>query len=122
MYEIIFYEDKDGKSEIAEYIKQLQKQAKTCKDSKINFHKTVAYIDVLEEVGTRIGEPVTKYLDGEIWELRPLKNRILYAFYKDNTFILLHHFTKKTRKTPRKEIERAKLKLKDFRERKDGNE
>ena len=35
--------------------------------------------DMLEELGTRVGEPVTKHLDGEIWELRPLKNRFLYA-------------------------------------------
>lgn len=122
MYEIIFYEDKDGKSEVADYIRQLQQQAETSKDSKINFHKTVAYMDILEEAGTRIGEPVTKHLDGEIWELRPLRNRILYAFYKDNTFILLHHFMKKTRKTPPKEIEQAKRNLKDFRERMDDNE
>lgn len=122
MYEIVFYEDKDGKSEVADYIRQLQQQAETSKDSKINFRKTVAYMDILEEVGTRIGEPVTKHLDGEIWELRPLRNRILYAFYKDNTFILLHHFMKKTRKTPQKEIEQAKRNLKDFRERKDDNE
>ena len=44
--------------------------------------------DMLEELGTRVGEPVTKHLDGEIWELRPLKNRFLYAYYKDNKFIM----------------------------------
>ncbi len=44
--------------------------------------------DMLEELGTRVGEPVTKHLDGEIWELRPLKNRFLYAYYKDNKFII----------------------------------
>ena len=42
---------------------------------------------MLEELGTRVGEPVTKHLDGEIWELRPLKNRFLYAYYKDNKFM-----------------------------------
>jgi phage-related protein len=81
--------------------------------------KIVAYIDILEEKGTRIGEPVTKHLDGEIWELRPLNNRILYAFYKDNIFILLHHFIKKTTKTPPLEIAQAKRNLADYRERND---
>lgn len=117
MYKIIFYEDKNGKCEIADYLHELHEQATTSKDSKINFNKIVAYIDVLEEMGTRIGEPVTKHLDGEIWELRPLRNRILYAFHKDNEVILLHHFTKKTRKTPKREIDKAKQKLKDFIER-----
>ena len=117
MYEIIFYEDKNGKSEVTDYLQYLKNKAATSKDSRLNYNKVIAYIDILEEMGTRVGEPVTKHLDGEIWELRPLKNRILYAFYKDNRFILLHHFQKKTRKTPRKEIEKAKANLKDFLER-----
>lgn len=44
-------------------------------------------------------------------------NRILYAYYKDNTFIILHHFLKRTQKTPRKEIQRAKKCLQDYLER-----
>ncbi|MGN0430861.1 MAG: type II toxin-antitoxin system RelE/ParE family toxin [Lachnospiraceae bacterium] len=118
MYEVIFYEDRNGKCEFAEFLHQLRKQAATAKDARINFNKVVAYIDVLEEMGIGVGEPVTKHLDGEIWELRPLRNRILYAFYQDNKIIVLHHFMKKTRKTPRKEINRAKQNLKDFLERK----
>jgi len=118
MYEIEFYEYKSGYSEVQQYIKELNKKAMTNKDSRINLNKIVAYMDVLEEMGTRVGEPVTKHLDGEIWELRPLKNRFLYAYFKDNKFIILHHFIKKTQKTPKKEIEQAKRNLKDFLERK----
>lgn len=117
MYEIEFYEDKNGNSEIAEFIKELNKKAATNKECRINFNKIIAYLDLLEEFGTRIGEPVTKHLDGEIWELRPIKNRLLYAYYKDNKFILLHHFIKKTKKTPKKEIEQAKRNLLDYLER-----
>lgn len=114
MYEIIFYEDKRGHSEVADYINILQKKAEKNKSSRVALNKIVAYLDLLEEMGTRVGEPVTKHLDGEIWELRPLKNRILYAYYKDNKFVILHHFIKKTQKTPKREIEKAKTKLKDF--------
>lgn len=117
MYEIIFFEDKNGKSEIAEWLKKLNEEGKTNKLSRINFNKIVAYMDLLEEKGTRIGEPFTKHIDGEIWELRPLKNRILYAYYKDNIFVILHYFVKKTKKTPKKEITKAKNKLRDFLER-----
>lgn len=117
MYEIEFYEDKNGKSEIADYIKELNAKAATSKECRINFNKIVAYMDILEELGTRVGEPVTKHLDGEIWELRPLKNRFLYAYYKENRFIILHHFIKKTQKTPKHEIEQAKRKVKDYLER-----
>jgi phage-related protein len=118
MYNIIFYEDKNGNKEIEEYILNLGKKAEHGnKDARINLNKIVAYMDLLEEFGTRIGEPITKHLNGEIWELRPLDNRILYAYYENNTFILLHHFTKTTQKTPKKELEKALKNLKDYRER-----
>ncbi len=117
MYEIEFYEDINGKSEIADYIKELNRKSAANKESRINFNKIVAYFDLLEEFGTRVGEPVTKHLDGEIWELRPLKNRFLYAYYKDNKFIVLHYFIKKTQKTPKREIEQAKRNLQDYLER-----
>lgn len=117
MYEIEFYEDKNGKSEIVDFIRELNAKAASSKESRINFNKIVAYMDMLEELGTRVGEPVTKHLEGEIWELRPLKNRLLYAYYKDNKFIILHHFIKKTQKTPKREIEQAKRNLQDYLER-----
>ena len=56
MYEIEFYEDKNGRSEIADYIKALNVKAVTSKESRINFNKIVAYMDMLEELGTRVGE------------------------------------------------------------------
>ena len=117
MFDIIFYDDENGYSDVEEFIKELREKSATSKDARINFNKVVAYIDILEEMGTRVGEPVTKHLDGDIWELRPLSNRILYAFYKDNTFILLHHFTKKTQKTPPRETEKAKREVDDYRRR-----
>ena len=117
MYEIIFYEDENGQSDVINYIKKLEAGAATNKESRIKLNKIVAYMDLLEEMGTRIGEPVTKHLEGELWELRPLKDRILYAYYKENKFLILHHFAKKTRKAPKREIERAKRNLYDFIER-----
>jgi len=117
MFRVIFYEDSKGNEPIADWLNDLQRQAATNKHARINLNKIVAFIDVLKSKGTRVGEPVTKHLDGDIWELRPLDNRILYAYYKDNTFILLHHFVKKTRKTPPREIEQAKRNLADYIER-----
>lgn len=100
MYKIEFYEDKNGRSDVADFIRNLNEIAATSKGSRINFNKIAAYLDMLEEMSTRIGEPVTKHLDGEIWELRPPRNRFLYAYYKDNCFVILHHFLKKTQKAP----------------------
>lgn len=36
MYEIEFYEDKNGKSEIVDYIKELNTKASTSKECRIN--------------------------------------------------------------------------------------
>ena len=117
MYEIEFYEDSDGYSEVSEFIKQLKKKSIANKDARINFNKVVAYFDILAEMGTRVGEPVTKHLEGEIWELRPLRNRFLYAFCDNKKIVVLHYFIKKTRKTPKREIEQAKKKLRIYIER-----
>ena len=56
------------------------------------------YIQSLEDNGTRLNENITKHLDDDIWELRPGNNRVLYFYFKDDTFVLLHQFRKKTQK------------------------
>jgi len=114
MYKIAFYKDSKGNRPIAEYLEELARNYFNDKNSRINFDKITAHINQLCKNGTRIGKPVTKHLDGEIWELRPLSNRILYAYYKDNTFVFLHHFIKKTQKTPPRELEQAKRNLADY--------
>ena len=113
MFEVDIYEDARGQSPISDFIEDLNKRAKTNKNARIRLKKIVEYIELLKAYGTRAGLPATRHLDGDIWELRPLNDRILLAYWKDNKFILLHHFVKKSKKTPRKEIEQAKLNLSD---------
>ena len=92
-------------------------RGETSKYDRVNRNKILAYIGALEQYGTRIGKPIMKQIDGDIWELRPRSNRIFFFYWKDNKFVLLHHFIKKTRKTPPQEIEQARAKLIDFIER-----
>lgn len=117
MYEIIFYHSKNGKSEIEEYLDELAVKAETSKTDRINRMKILSYLYTLSQYGTRVGQPIVKHIEGSLWELRPLKNRIFFFYWQDNKFVLLHHFIKKTQKTPPKELEQARLKLKDFLER-----
>lgn len=117
MYDIIFYHSKNGKSEIEQYIDDLSIKSATDKDARINHTKILSHLAALSKYGTRIGQPIVKHIEGSIWELRPLSNRIFFFYWKDNTFVLLHHFIKKSQKTPPREIEQARLKLKDFLER-----
>ncbi len=115
MYHIEIYENENHKSEIKEYIRNLQQ--KKSKDSMIKFNKIIAYIRMLQQNGLALGEPYVKHLDNDIWELRPLRDRILFAYFKDNQFILLSIFMKQTQKTPKKEIEKAKKLFEDYKKR-----
>ena len=117
MYEVKFYRDKNGRSEIVEYLDDLKVKASTSKNDRINRDKILAYIGALEQYGTRMGQPIVKHIDGSIWELRPLANRIFFFYWKDNKFVLLHHFIKKKQKTPPREIDMARAKMKDYIER-----
>jgi len=114
-YEIVFYKDRRGREPALEYIEELARR--TDKDSRIKLRKIQEYFSVLRAYGTQAGEPYLKHLDGEIWELRPVRDRFLFATWTDGCFILLHHFMKKTQKTPPREIEQAKRELEDFKER-----
>ena len=117
MYELIFYHARNGQSEIEAHLDALAKEAQTNKTSRINREKILAYMKALSLYGTRLGTPFVKHIEGDLWELRPLRNRIFFFYWKDKRFVLLHHFMGRSQKTPAKEIQRAKLNLKDFLER-----
>ena len=79
-----------------------------------NTKKFLPNIRSLSVHGTRVGEPVVKYISSDLWELRPLAHRIFFFYWKENKFVLLHHFVKKTNKTPLKEIKQAQRNMEDF--------
>lgn len=120
MYKILIYQNSKGESEVKDYILDLQKHQN--KNNKINYTKIIAYIRLLKENGVELVEPYVKHINEEIWELRPLRNRILFANLSNNIIILLSIFTKKTQKTPKKEIEKAKKFLNDYIQRSVENE
>ena len=115
MYNIVFYEDRKGRSPVRDYTNALA--LRVDKNSRIKFRQIKRHINFLENRGTRIGEPVVKHVRGEIWELRPLRDRILFAAWVGDSFVLLHTLIKETQKTPPAEIEKAERELEDFKER-----
>ena len=117
-YEIIFYEDKNGNSLVLDYLKKLAN--KKDKNSRINHNKIFEYMGLLEKQGKELGAPYIKHLEGEIWELRPIRNRLLFATLIGNTIIILNYFIKKTQKTPKKEIKIAKRRRTEWIEREKG--
>ena len=77
-------------------------------------NKLRATIEMIEEAGIQAAIQLEwiKKLDSEINEIRSKVSsniqRALYFHVKNNQYIITHGFTKKTQKTPIKEIERAK--------------
>ena len=97
MFDVEIYENAAGRSEIAEWLEELNRKAHTSKESRVRLKKIAEYIELLKTYGTQ--------------------DRIMFAYWRDNKFILLSHFVKKTQKTPAREIEKAERLLADFLER-----
>ena len=113
-YKIEFYEDKNGVSDVWVFLEVLRVKSINNKDARIQYKQLIFYIDLLQENGTRLPDNITKHIEDDIWELRPGKNRVFYFYHDKNCFILLNHFRKKTQKTPKKEIEKAKGRRNDY--------
>lgn len=118
MFNIVFYSTSDGVSELWNFLEDLQEKASTNKDARIQHKQIAQYIQLLADHGTRLGENIAKHLEEDIWELRPGINRVFFFYHKDDTYVLLHQFRKKTQKTPRREIEKAIIERDDWKSRK----
>lgn len=115
MYKIVIYVDRKGKSSLLDYMSELEQEGS--KDSRIKLNKIREYVKALAMNGTHLPASYCKHLEGDIWELRPGRNRVMFAAWLEGEFVLLHLFMKKTQKTPKREIEQAKKNLADFKER-----
>ena len=115
MHEIFFYKDRNGVEPVFQYLQELQ--SKTDKNSRIKAAKINDYIEMLSREGTFAGLPYVKHIEGDIWELRPLKDRIFFVAWYQGSYVLLHHFRKETQKTPTREIEKAQREYEDLKER-----
>lgn len=120
MHDIYFYRDSGGREPVLEYLRALA--ARGDKDSRVKLQKIRDYVKYLRVEGRQARPPYVKHIDGEIWELRPIRDRILFTPVDGRGFVLLHHFMKETQKTPQKEIDQAKRNLADYRERRNGQQ
>jgi phage-related protein len=63
-------------------------------------------------------EPLVKHLEGQLWELREESAtniyRVVYFIYTGRRIVFVHGFQKKSRRTPRKEIEIARTRYLTF--------
>ena len=111
-FTVEFYEKENGDIPAEEFLDGLNIRMKT---------KLVGLIKILQEKGNLLREPYSKPLGDGIFELRCKVgndiSRVLYFFYYNGKIIMTNGFVKKTRKTPRTVIDRAKAYRDDYLER-----
>lgn len=78
------------------------------------------YTDRMEVYGPDLGMPHTRAMGGGLFELR-LKAaegiaRVLYCTMIGKRIMILHQFTKKTKKTPLKELALARRRMKEVKD------
>lgn len=75
-------------------------------------------LEIIEEFGPTIGRPYTAPMGGGLFEIRAKGKegigRSLFCAVKGKEIIILHSFIKKTQKTPKKEIEKARKRMKEL--------
>ncbi len=112
--EILFYEKPDGTEPAKDFLLKLDLKMRA---------KMLRTIELLQKNGTSLREPESKPLEDGIFELRAKVgsdiSRVLYFFMVGRTVILTNGFIKKTQKTPKSEIERAKRYRSDYLSRKE---
>ena len=107
MYQVVLYQDASGRSELRDTLLELKHRSEGDKESRVAYLSLLKAIAGLEEYGTRIGMPKVRHIKGELWELRPKAQRVFFFYWENDTFVLLHLYSKKTQKTPRREIVKA---------------
>lgn len=111
-FKIIAYEKASGEVPVEEFLDVVNPKMRA---------KIYGLISILQEKGNELREPYSKHLGDGIFELRCKfgsdVTRVLYFFYYNGRIILTNGFVKKTRKTPKEEIQIAKDRRRDFIER-----
>lgn len=107
-----FYENKNGDRPAEDFLNSLDVKMRS---------KLLMILKVLQEKGNMLREPYSKYLEDGIFEVRGKVgndiSRVLYFFYHGGKIILTNGLIKKTQKTPRSEITKAKEYRADYLER-----
>ena len=74
-------------------------------------------LEMIEEKGPKLGLPYTAPMGSGLFEIRAKGKegigRSLFCMLKGKEVVILHSFVKKTRKTPKKDLDLAKKRMKE---------
>lgn len=108
-YTIEFYSTSNGIEPVKTFMESLEPKM---------IAKLLRVIELLENNGTDVRQPYSRYLKEGIFEIRVKQGndvvRVLYFFVRGGKIILTNGFVKKTVKTPRIEFEKAKKYKADY--------
>jgi len=115
-YQVILFEKEDGSVPVEDFINSL--------DVKM-VAKIYRLLVMISENGLELREPYSKHLDDGIFELRAKVGsnitRVLYFFFTGRRIVVTNGFVKKTQKTPKAEIDKAKAYREKFKQREELN-
>ena len=109
--DVIYYRERDGSVPVLDWLRELARRNRRAAE------KCVAQINLLRDWGHELRRPLADYLRDGIYELRVRvgrsQHRILYFFHGRNAVVLIHGLTKEA-KVPAKEIERALVRMRSY--------
>jgi len=75
------------------------------------------YVELMEKHGLELRSPHSESMGGGLFELRPKGpegiGRVFYCTAKGTTIVVLHSIVKKTQKTPKKDLDIARRRMKE---------
>jgi|SRR3989338_1277710 len=105
---IYFYETQPGHSPVRRFIEGLPKEDQA---------RFLEAIDTIEAIGLNAARIIFKPIDGKLWEIKfrsvRASYRVFYVMLERDLMVWLHAFSKKTQKTPQKELDLARKRMKE---------
>lgn len=113
-WDVEYYETESGRSPVFEWLLDMAEEDQAL---------ALGYIDQLAWLGMEAQRPLVRQLEGKLYELRwkdrRSQRRVAYFAASGRRFVLVHGFTKKQQKTPKRELDTARKRMKDY-ERRSG--
>ena len=111
MYRVVFFRTLGGRSPVEEFIRA----------TPANHQRKIAgVLELLAEHGPRLTRPYADQVRGPLRELRisfgRKQYRIFHFFMLGDLAVLVHAFQKKQQRLPKREIETAEARMKEFRD------